>query len=1490
MSKIEKKIFSQYAEFECERQLMLNLAENDNKLVKDDYKIIPANRYYRSTQFSLKIGSEYEQLVYQKILALPGSQGNINENKKITKTLASKETFETIHKKLIDSKVAQTCLLEYEIKTPKSFLENFIDIKKDIELSISNIRPDILILNREIIQEDENKIYEILPNGSLKCLSSEEDFNRIGINVIDIKSTNQMMINKKQFIEIVYYCIAVSNFLYEKNLNDKFFVFANGNGILPNIPHLNITDIVNLSKQITIFSWDSCFRLFQEIITLLDDNLSEIPLDFSKDKFDLNISPSCGRCKYIEDCKKLLGYFDLPPSDWDIRLLPNLSRAIAEQLKTMGMKTIGNANIELKNLEIGNTPSPIYPKLPLMKIKSNALANSKTILPDIKEIYSLAIPKYSDFVLIIDNEYDPIRDRVYAVGIHLQLSVRLKKYGCFKNKFDNWWKIWFEYRQNSISLEEIKVRLDDNLKREVNRNDIELFAYILDELYSDKPEAIVELNLQKSDNELTTFNYWFNQINRGITDLDEVDLAKTTLTILHMLVTFCNIMEQYISSEPNEKGYIQKPNLAIYYWSTDQLIILEELIERNLQYILMDEKNKSILLELSTLFTPTESSVKNPYQHKKLYDLRIFAETVVGLPNCIINYTWHETAKELFETMSSVKFWLPHFNYMDYVAWDEYLAEEEPKKKIEYENEISRQIRHKMRTLNRLRVYFQTKAGKLLSKSNIPLESNKFIINKINSDFHAIANFWYAYNKLNGTLSEYEADYFRTMYPLFSIAKLRSARVLNLNSVEIPTPRSKKFSYEFELQKLSTNIKLSEGDHILLMPYELRDSFYPSNWRIIIDQMNWKKKTSNDISYYQIKTTNSYKNLIEIAQEKLGYTPTEWYLYPYARDNWSNKLWNPQKNTGMLNCYNFGTSWLGQSLAYNWNICLEGELDYPIRSTFNTPELYLFAPQTLQKLKKLEPEKLLTSVKYKPDPSQELAIRNSLENTVSMIIGPPGTGKTETIVSLIDEYLMRNKDKEVKILISAFSYAALNVVIEKLQKSVDENNNKTPAAKIQKIFLHSQSCKTKESVDSDEGILDLYKSGSSWKINNQSFKHMKRSSNSLVENSYILLGNAHQLYHLSELSDYSILNNFPDDFSDFDLIIIDEASQYPTDYFLSCLQFVKNFELSFVDRNNIPIGKSRENPIKIALNMISNTQLEDDCLTKIVIVGDHNQLPPVKAIKPPKKLDVILSSLFNFYYVGHKINTIQLENNYRSNQAIVNYTSSLGLYKNLRAHPNNAKLTLDGNTKLIDEKWIREILDPKKIICSIIHEEKYDMSISKLETEIVVNLILGYYKMINPKTATDQKKFWEDEIGIVAPHNAQGRMIINTIFDEMIKNKNTQLVENELMSTLKKAIVSVEKFQGSDRKMIIASMGISDRDQLKAEEEFIFDLNRFNVLTSRAKAKAILICSKNYLNYLPRNYEIMENASKIRNFAYYHCNKSKKLNEIEKSIEFRWRE
>ncbi|GAH11324.1 unnamed protein product, partial [marine sediment metagenome] len=220
-------------------------------------------------------------------------------------------------------------------------------------------------------------------------------------------------------------------------------------------------------------------------------------------------------------------------------------------------------------------------------------------------------------------------------------------------------------------------------------------------------------------------------------------------------------------------------------------------------------------------------------------------------------------------------------------------------------------------------------------------------------------------------------------------------------------------------------------------------------------------------------------------------------------------------------------------------------------------------------------------------------------------------------------------------------------------------------------------------------------------------------------------------------------------------------------------------------------------------NKVAKLELDDksnyDLLTKIVIVGDYNQLPPVQHINPPKNLESVLESLFSYYVKSHAIPNYQLKVNYRSNQVIVDYTSLLGIYKDLKASGENASRVLTGDLDLIDNRWVREILDPKKIVSSIIHDKKYEVGVSLIEAEIVAKITLGYFDMCNPKTEKEETLFWTEKLGVVAPHNAQGRLIIRRLFDELtnLKKRRSCLKNPDLMRQLRNTVYSVEKFQGS---------------------------------------------------------------------------------------------
>ena len=185
-----------------------------------------------------------------------------------------------------------------------------------------------------------------------------------------------------------------------------------------------------------------------------------------------------------------------------------------------------------------------------------------------------------------------------------------------------------------------------------------------------------------------------------------------------------------------------------------------------------------------------------------------------------------------------------------------------------------------------------------------------------------------------------------------------------------------------------------------------------------------------------------------------------------------------------------------------------------------------------------------------------------------------------------------------------------------------------------------------------------------------------------------------------------------------------------------------------------------------------------------------------------------------------------------------------------------------------------------------------EIGISPLEADLVAQIIKGYFLMVSPSNKSEEIEFWTSKVGVVAPHNAQGNTIIQKVLQSL--ETLTHLDKTDLMGYLKNTVYSVEKFQGSDRDLIITSIGLSDIDKISTECEFIFNINRFNVLTSRAKNKLIFITSREFLNYLPDESKMIENTSKFNYYVNKFCNKHTILNIEDEDrkitqVEFRYK-
>jgi hypothetical protein len=718
------------------------------------------------------------------------------------------------------------------------------------------------------------------------------------------------------------------------------------------------------------------------------------------------------------------------------------------------------------------------------------------------------------------------------------------------------------------------------------------------------------------------------------------------------------------------------------------------------------------------------------------------------------------------------------------------------------------------------------------------------------------------------------------MYPEFAIGKLEAAQVSNLQIREMDPmgqQRDPRYEYQFQLKNLSRFSKLGENDQVLLIPIQNRDNisgYERDKWKVTILTKTWDE-TDN---CFDITTDGNCTNNVLHNSDELGIEEPDWYIYPISMGVWAMKLFSGGRAgyNRLLVKNNVGNSWLGKRMAVLLGLYSQTMIQVPEERTFHTQEVYSLAPDLLQQHKREKEDTLLTTVHPAPDPSQRQAIQYAFQTPLRVIRGPPGTGKSKTIIAIIDEFIHRREAMgitENRVLISTFSYSASNVLLDNLCSSVDKDGEPTYAALSQKVYLHSQFQEPYR-VQGDENTYHvdyICKVGNGWNFNEATriTPGSQTKLEDLLRTNVVFFANAHQLYHLGCRStnnqDRFVISH---DVFEFDLIIIDEASQYPVDHILSSMQLVRSGTIEIV---NIQSESNEMNATHLGNIQIVNPETLQ---THVIVVGDNNQLPPVQPIKPPEALESILRSIFDYYVTGFKLGDEQLQYNYRSHYLIVGFIDSLGLYEKSfvpAPHSPYADAIIQGNLELIGEPWTRSILDPKNIVVGLVHDNRFDTSLSMLEARVTTKIIVDLFIMQQLKDAEAQRSFWIDFLGIVAPHNAHSKTITNMLFETLTSSGLNLLPQDELMNYLNNTIYSVEKFQGSERTVIIATIGVSDEDQLKAEEDFIFDRNRLNVLITRARSKMILVCSQNFLDYIPDENERFFDVSIATRFLEY-CN------------------
>lgn len=414
--------------------------------------------------------------------------------------------------------------------------------------------------------------------------------------------------------------------------------------------------------------------------------------------------------------------------------------------------------------------------------------------------------------------------------------------------------------------------------------------------------------------------------------------------------------------------------------------------------------------------------------------------------------------------------------------------------------------------------------------------------------------------------------------------------------------------------------------------------------------------------------------------------------------------------------------------------------------------------------------------------SQQAAIRFALSaSDVAIIHGPPGTGKTTTIVELICQAI----SKRQKVLACAPSNTAVDNLLEKLvdagQKAVRLGHPARVSERLHEHTLDAQVARHEltdliremrreaENLFRQAGKFTRAKPVHGAKREmRQDAKRLKADVRMLEQQAIdSIIDNANVVCATTTL-DESLLGD-----RRFDLVVIDEACQSTEP---GCW---------------MPVLRA----------------------DRLVLAGDHCQLPPTVLSKQAAKDGLAVSLLERLVGVYGDRVTRRLNMQYRMHDQIMNFSSEQFYDGTLQSHGSVSGHVLT-DLDYVDEQLVT--IEPVTFIDSAgagWDEELEPDGLSKRniqEAELVLRKI----------TELQDAGLRGRDIAVIAPYAAQVRWLRQNSPDERVE------------------IDTVDGFQGREKEAVIISLV---RSNPEGEIGFLADARRMNVALTRARRKLIVI-------------------------------------------------
>lgn len=462
------------------------------------------------------------------------------------------------------------------------------------------------------------------------------------------------------------------------------------------------------------------------------------------------------------------------------------------------------------------------------------------------------------------------------------------------------------------------------------------------------------------------------------------------------------------------------------------------------------------------------------------------------------------------------------------------------------------------------------------------------------------------------------------------------------------------------------------------------------------------------------------------------------------------------------------------------------------------------------------------------DPDKQKAYESFADNRVSIVIGPPGTGKTFFISKLLLHKCEQNKDKPYRILLTSNSWAAIDNMLKAFNDVTKEDYQNANT-----IRLDSQNRRDDEIYTVlNYPICPTIVGTTVWQIYNVCYDE--------------------------------ITGGFCKNLT-FDMIIIDEATQLRAVDALIALSRLKKSGKLLIVGDADQLGSIIRGEYK--------KRDEKEYLYGSVFEYFYNKYAGsnnIVQINQCRRMnEVITRYLANTLY-GDYYSTVAEKS---GNSITVSHALSSRIKKGF-ANKNASK---DPFAPLLDPSF-------QLTVCYIENADYDAYDINDVEISLTADITIDLQKNIinrkNPDTPVDFNTFWgintnqDDEtiqdnenndnneskeesgwdinegmIGIVSPYNKLNEDIQDVIasrydsLSDKLKDSLGITYDRETISEIVKCS-TVDKFQGQERDIIITCYGERDVDSLMLIKDFVYNSNRLNVAMSRAKKKCIIILSE----------------------------------------------